>query len=95
MFAILPVILTLFYEPRYWLVYPALSEFRSITASPHSVFIAVPNGIYILDHRTLVHNRTLTVLDGIEGEIKICAYNPAYNELLIVTDHHEPPPEIP
>ncbi len=87
MFSILPVILTLFYDPRYWLAYPALSEFRSITASPHSVFIAVPNGIYILDRRTLTHNRTLTVLDGIEGEIKLCAYNPAYNELLIVTDH--------
>ncbi|NPV13746.1 hypothetical protein HPY86_02290 [candidate division WOR-3 bacterium] len=88
MFSLLSLFLALFYEPRYWLAYPALNEVRSITFSPRAVFVGVPNGIYILDRKTLTHQKTITALDGVEGEIRLCAYNPAYNELLIVTDRH-------
>lgn len=86
MLHILFIIFHLFYEPRYWLAYPALNEIRSITASPRSVFIAVPDGVYILERSSLKHTRTITTLDGITGKIKLCAYNPAANELLIATD---------
>ncbi|MGQ9677876.1 MAG: hypothetical protein ACUVUD_01150 [bacterium] len=86
MFQIIFAILGLVYEPSYWLTYPPLNEVCSITASPRSVFIAVPNGVYILERNSLKHNRTVTMLDGIKGKIKLCAYNPAANELLIATD---------
>lgn len=88
MFHILFIIFHLFYEPRYWLAYPAFNEISSITASPRSVFVAVPTGVYILERSSLKHTRTITMLDGITGKIKLCAYNPPSNELLIATDEH-------
>ncbi|MGQ9708245.1 MAG: hypothetical protein ACUVUR_05160 [bacterium] len=83
MLKLLVLLVSLTYEPRYWLHYPSMSEIGSITFSNRSVFIAVPDGIYILDHQ-YHHLRTLTAADGIEEKILFVAFNPNGNELLIV-----------
>lgn len=86
MLQILLLLISLLYEPRYWRSYPAMTEIGSITFSNRAVFIAVPNGIYILDRNRLEHQRTLTTADGIDEKIRFCAFNQAQNELLIATE---------
>jgi ligand-binding sensor domain-containing protein len=83
MLQLLLLLFSLTFEPRYWLYYPAMSEIGSITFSNRRVFIAVPDGIYILDHQNR-HQRTLTAADGIIEKIRFAAFNPSGNELLIV-----------
>ncbi|MEO0020097.1 MAG: hypothetical protein ABIK47_05605 [candidate division WOR-3 bacterium] len=79
------LLISLLYEPHYWRYYPTMSEIGSITFSNRSVFVGVPDGIYILDRERLQHQRTLTAADGIDEKIRFCAFNQAQNELLIVT----------
>lgn len=88
MLQLLFFILSLSYEPRDWLVYPSLAEVSSITTSSRAIYVAVPDGIYIFNPHRYQHLRTLTSADGIAEKIKLCAFNPAQNELLIATDSH-------
>lgn len=78
--------LSLSYEPRYWLAYPSMAEVFSVTTSNRAIYVAVPDGIYLFDAHRYDHLRTLTAADGIAEKIKLCAFNPAYNELLIATE---------
>lgn len=78
--------LSLSYEPGYWLVYPSMAEVFSVTTSNRAIYVAVPYGIYIFDSHRYQHLRTLTSADGIAEKIKLCAFSPAYNELLIATE---------
>ncbi len=80
------LLLSLIYEPRYWRAYPAMTEVRSITTSRRSLYVAVPDGVYIFDRSRLQHLRTLTAADGITEKITLCAFNSAANELLIATE---------
>lgn len=73
----------LFYQPELWLHYPPLEEIGSVSFSNRQIYIAVPEGIYILDRHTYQHLRTLTSADGITDRIRFCAYNPFGGELLI------------
>ncbi len=79
------LLISLFYEPSYWRYYPPMSEIGSITFSNRSIFIAVPDGVYIIDRSRLRHQRTLTAADEIDEKIRFCVFNQAQNELLIVT----------
>ncbi len=84
--SVLLLLFTLAYEPRHWLAYPAIIEDSiTITTSPRHLFLGVPGGVYIFNREGLRHIRTLTSADGLNGRVKICAYNPAQNELLIAT----------
>ncbi|MEN9979912.1 MAG: hypothetical protein ABIK38_06180 [candidate division WOR-3 bacterium] len=74
---------TLFYQPELWLHYPPLEEIGSVSFSSRQIYIAVPEGIYILDRYSYQHLRTLTSADGITDRIRFCAYNPFGGELLI------------
>ncbi len=74
---------TLFYQPELWLHYPPLEEIGSVSFSSRQIYIAVPEGIYILDRHSYQHLRTLTSVDGITERIRFCAYNPFGGELLI------------
>lgn len=72
------------YKPDCWLHYPAMNEIGSVTFSHRQVYIAVPEGIYIIELLTHRHIRTLTAADGISDKIRFCAFNPSTSELLIV-----------
>ncbi|MCX7732718.1 MAG: hypothetical protein N2248_06110 [candidate division WOR-3 bacterium] len=79
---------TLFYQPELWLHYPPLEEIGSVSFSSRQIYIAVPDGIYILDRHSYQHLRTLTSADGITDRIRFCAYNPFGSELLIAGTSH-------
>ncbi len=85
MLSLFLLFVTLNYEARYWLSFPAMSEVKSISFSKRAIYLTVPDGVYILDYDRYRPIRTLTAADGITDRIKFCAYNPAQNELLIVT----------
>jgi len=76
------------YNPQHWRSYPSMDEVRCITTSPSRLYIAVPNGVYILRRSTYRHIRTLTRADGIAEPVRLCAYNPLRGDLFITTENH-------
>ena len=76
------------YNPDNWLTFPSLHDVRCIATSRSRLYIAVPQGVYILKRGNYRHVRTLTRADGLDGEVRVCAHNPARNELLVATDEH-------
>ena len=74
------------YDPGSWLNFPAMDDVRCISASSDRLYIAVPKGVYILDRSDYRPVRTLTSADGITGEVRLAAFNPARGDLLVATD---------
>lgn len=74
------------YRPADWLHFPSMDEVRCISAASDRLFIAVPKGVYVLDRSGFQPVRTLTEADGIQDEVRLCAYNPSRGDLLIATD---------
>jgi hypothetical protein len=83
MLKLLYLLCCLFYEPSFWQHFPAVNQIGSITFGNRQVYIAVPDGIYILDLFSHRHLRTLTAADGITDKIRFCAFSPSTRELLI------------
>lgn len=82
--SLLSIIVTL-YRPELWQYYPSMKEIRSIAVSSNEVYVAVPDGVYVLDGRSLRYARCLTAADGLGEEVRFCAWNPVRPELLTVT----------
>ncbi|MGC8798389.1 MAG: hypothetical protein ACP5PK_07010 [candidate division WOR-3 bacterium] len=83
MLNLLCLLFSLFYQPDLWRHYPAMDQIGSITFSNRQIYIAVPDGIYILDLLSHRHLRTITAADGITDKIRFCAFSPSTRELLI------------
>jgi ligand-binding sensor domain-containing protein len=75
------------YYPQDWLNLPSVTSIHSITADPFNVYIGTPDAIYIFDKLANQVTRTLTSSDGINGSIRICAYDRESNLLWIVVDN--------
>ena len=91
--------LALIYNPADWLHYPAMNRVRGIAAATNRLYVAVPAGVYIFSRHGNEHLTTVTAADGLTGAVRYCAYNPARNELLIITEtalyaYHEDPPRL-
>lgn len=76
------------YNPARWLSFPSLENVRCISFSSRDLYLAVPNGVCIIERRHNHLTRTLTAADGLEGEVRLCAWNPLRNGLFIATDSH-------
>lgn len=76
------------YRPENWQVFPSLDEVRCISATGPEVYVAVPAGVCVLDRNHYRLIRTLNSADGIVGEVRLCAYNPARGDVFITTDEH-------
>ncbi len=76
------------YSPDNWLAFPSMHDVRCIATSHNRLYVAVPQGVYILKRGSYRHLRTLTRADGLDGEVRVCAHNPARNELLVATAEH-------
>lgn len=75
-------------NPQHWQLYPSIEHIQSVTFSNSDLYIGVPAGIYILDRSSFRLRRTLTALDGLEGDIRLCAFLPGRNLLYISTRGH-------
>jgi hypothetical protein len=82
------LILTLLGIYRYdnWLFFPSLDDVRCISSSVSEVYVAVPAGVCVLDRPRFNLVRTLTAVDGVVGEVRLCAYSPARGDVFITTD---------
>ena len=76
------------YRPENWTVFPSLDEVRCISSSGPELYVAVPDGVCVLDRTRYRLVRTLTRADGIIGEARLCAHNPARGDVFITTDGH-------
>ncbi|MBM3316172.1 hypothetical protein FJY71_10140, partial [candidate division WOR-3 bacterium] len=76
------------YNPALWLSYPSLDDIRCISFSSRNLYLAVPNAVCIFDRTVYRHTRTLTAADGLEGEVRLCVFNPLRGSLFISTDGH-------
>lgn len=76
------------YNPQNWRFYPSMDDVRCITASNSHVYFAVERGVYVFRRSNHRYVRCLTEADGIEGEVWLCAWNPARNDLYVATDGH-------
>ncbi len=76
------------YRPENWQVYPSMDEIRCISAAVSEVYVAVPGGVCVLDRPRYRLVRTLTLADGIVGEVRLCAHNPSRGDVFITTDGH-------
>ena len=68
------------YHPENWQVFPSLDEIRCISSTGSEVYVAVPSGVCVLDRPRYRLVRTLTLADGIAGEVRLCAHNPSRGE---------------
>ncbi|MFO7638561.1 MAG: hypothetical protein R6X14_04550 [bacterium] len=76
----------LLYNPADWHHYPAMNSVQAIAATSNRVYITVPRGVYVFSRYGTEHLTTLTAADGIAGEARFSAWNPARNELLVVAE---------
>jgi len=76
------------YNPAHWLSFPSLDSIRCISFSNRDLYLAVPDGVCIIERRQLRLTRTLTAADGLQGRIRLCAWNPLRSSLFIATDGH-------
>ena len=76
------------YSPRDWRSYPSMDQIRCISTSPTQLFVAVPKGVYVLDHNDYAYLRCLTEADGIRDDVNLCAYNPSRAALLVSASGH-------
>ncbi|MEO0085699.1 MAG: hypothetical protein ABIK37_03615 [candidate division WOR-3 bacterium] len=76
------------YNPGQWLSFPSLDNIRCISFSNRDLYLAVPQGVCIVERRNFRLERTLTQADGLEGETRLCAWNPLRSSLFIATDGH-------
>jgi len=74
------------YHPDNWQVFPSLDEVRCISSTGSEVYVAVPKGVCVFDRTPYRLTRTLTTADGISGEVRLCAHNPARGDVFITTD---------
>jgi len=74
------------YTPENWQVFPSLDEVRCISSTGSEVYVAVPAGVCVFDRNRYNLKRTLTLADGIAGEVRLCAHNPARGDVFITTD---------
>ncbi len=74
------------YYPENWTVYPSLDEIRCISSTGSEVYVAVPAGVCVLDRPSYRLTRTLNQADGLTGEVRLCAHNPARGDVFITTD---------
>jgi len=74
------------YHPDNWQVFPSLDEVRCISSAGSEVYVAVPKGVCVLDRTPYRLTRTLTSADGIAGDVRLCAHNPARGDVFITTD---------
>lgn len=66
--------------------YPAMDEVRCLSVSSSRLYIGVRLGVYVVDRADYSCVTTVTSVDGLSGEVKLCCHNPSRNELLILTD---------
>ena len=76
---------TYFYNPSDWLYYPPITEVRSISASPFSLYITTANGIFVMDKYYGNLTRTITTPDRISIPIKLAGYDPELGILWILS----------
>ncbi len=62
-----------------------MDEIRCISTSPSRLFVAVPQGVYILNRFDYSYVRCLNRADGIDGDVELCAWNPGRGNLLVTT----------
>ena len=74
------------YRPENWQAFPSLDEVRCISATGSEVYVAVPGGVCVLDRPRYRLVRTLTLADGITGEVRLCAHNPSRGDVFITTE---------
>jgi hypothetical protein len=85
----LPLLLVLaLYRPEYWQYYPSMDEVRCISPGTSELYVAVPDGVYILKKSTLQIERTLTRSDGIAGSVLLCVQNQSRGDVYIATDEY-------
>ena len=85
---LLTVLLGAIYNSQNWDFYPSMDDIRCITASNSHVYFAVERGVYVFRRSNHRYERCLTEADGIEGEVWLCVWNPARNDLYVATDGH-------
>ena len=73
-------------RPEYRHDYPTMDEIRCLSASASRIYVAVPLGVYVIDRSSYRYIAAVTSADGLEGEARLCAFDPARNELLITCD---------
>jgi ligand-binding sensor domain-containing protein len=78
--------LAIIYNAADWRHYPAMNVVRQIAVTPARLYVAVPRGVYVFSRGGAEHLTTLTVADGISGDVTTCAFNPARDELLVATE---------
>ncbi len=88
MLSLLLLALAGLYTPANWQVFPSLDEIRCISSTGSEVYVAVPAGVCVLDRPRYNLVRTLNQADGITGEVRLCAHNPARGDVYITTDGH-------
>jgi hypothetical protein len=74
------------YTPENWQAFPSMDEIRCISSTGSEVYVAVPTGVCVFDRSRYRLVRTLTQADGITGEVRLCAHNPARGDVFITTD---------
>jgi hypothetical protein len=74
------------YRPENWQVFPSMDEIRCISSTGSEVYVAVPAGVCVFDRPRYRFVRTLNLADGIIGEVRLCAHNPARGDVFITTD---------
>lgn len=75
------------YNYQDWFNLPSVKTIHSITTDLSNVYIGTPEAIYIFDKSEKSITRTLTSSDGIQGVIRICAYDRESGLLWIVADN--------
>jgi hypothetical protein len=74
------------YTPENWQVFPSMDEIRCISSTGSEVYVAVPAGVCVFDRPRYHLIRTLNQADGISGEVRLCAHNPARGDVFVTTD---------
>lgn len=86
MHALFLVLVATILQPQYRHDYPSMDEIRCLSASANRLYVAVPRGVYVIDRGSYGYDAAVTSADGLEGEVRLCAFNPARNELIIACD---------
>ncbi len=73
------------YSPDDWRFYPSMDEIRCISPGRRELYVGVPGGVYVFDD-DYRHTGTITAADGLDGQVLLCAANPARGGPLVVTD---------
>lgn len=76
------------YQPNHWSFFPPMDEVRCVSSGPSEVYVAVPLGVYVLQRNDLSYIRAITAADGLDGTVRLCAFNPGRNSLIITTSTH-------